>query len=396
MKRSHSRKVRHIGLLGIAGLIVLILVAASISALINLNLPTHSKVVDLLGSLEKTRLAEFIHLRQTLGNEVWPGWGEVDIPVIVYNEQYAFLIGYLDPPSGWIKMPSKEARGGSWEAVSGDQFDRQTYYRQQITDPNKTPECFTVLVGARWVATFQTMDYSEITFYDGMREGLPPIIREIFPYSLLWNTLAGESDAYITILAHESFHAYQAILNPAFFAKAEEVMHLEKNYPWDDKAQVDAWQKELDLLVDAAKADSNVEAAKLARRFLAQRDARRTQIGLSSELEDFERQREWLEGLAKYAELTIGRVAAITPGYESLPDLDDDPEFNHYNTRERFWTLQIDEVRQILNNEGEVRFYYSGFAQAVLLDRLQPGWKEPAVSEGVWLEDLLREAISQQ
>jgi hypothetical protein len=40
-----------------------------------------------------------------------------------------------------------------------------------------------------------------------------------------------------------------------------------------------------------------------------------------------------------------------------------------------------------------VRFYYSGFRQAVLLDRLMPGWKVRMWSEGIWLEDLLREAV---
>ena len=102
------------------------------------------------------------------------------------------------------------------------------------------------------------------------------------------------------------------------------------------------------------------------------------------ELADFERQREWLEGLAKYAELAIGRTASMTPGYEPLPDLNDDPDFNDYSTRERFWFQQLDQGRRILKNEGEVRLYYSGFAQAVVLDRLLPEWKIQALSEGVW------------
>ena len=42
--------------------------------------------------------------------------------------------------------------------------------------------------------------------------------------------------------------------------------------------------------------------------------------------------------------------------------------------------------------EGDGRFYYSGFAQAALLDRLLPGWKERAMLEGVWLDDLLKVA----
>ncbi len=38
-------------------------------------------------------------------------------------------------------------------------------------------------------------------------------------------------------------------------------------------------------------------------------------------------------------------------------------------------------------------FYYSGFAQGVLLDRLMPDWKARLWSEDAWLEDLLAEAV---
>ena len=53
----------------------------------------------------------------------------------------------------------------------------------------------------------------------------------------------------------------------------------------------------------------------------------------------------------------------------------------------------MNELKRMTNNEGEIRFYYSGMAQAVILDRLVPGWKDKAFAEGVYLEDLLRGAV---
>jgi hypothetical protein len=38
-----------------------------------------------------------------------------------------------------------------------------------------------------------------------------------------------------------------------------------------------------------------------------------------------------------------------------------------------------------------VRFYYTGMAQAMLLDRLHPGWHEQTLTDEVWLESLLDE-----
>jgi hypothetical protein len=44
-------------------------------------------------------------------------------------------------------------------------------------------------------------------------------------------------------------------------------------------------------------------------------------------------------------------------------------------------------------DEGETRFYYTGMAQAFLLDRLAPGWKERLWSSQAWLEEILAEAV---
>jgi hypothetical protein len=172
-------------------------------------------------------------------------------------------------------------------------------------------------------------------------------------------------------------------------------MVVQNKYPWKDPLQQDNWQVELDLLVDAAKADDKVKAEELAHQFLAQRDKRRQITGLNADLVSFERQREWLEGLAKYVELSSGLLASSASDYQWLPAMDTDPEFNGYQSRQKFWSRQLDQVRRTTNNEGEIRFYYSGFAQAVLLDKLLPGWKDKVIPEGTALEDLLRLAIAQ-
>ena len=190
----------------------LCLLAVAVSGLSNLNLPQQSKVLDHLSVLEKARLSEVIHLRHDLGDTTWPGWSQADIPLIVYNEQYAFLIGLPNPSAGWSKVPSLEARGGPWEVVPDDTFEGQSYYRTPITDPQKTPEGFTVRVGDHWVATFQTREYSQVDFYRGFRRDLPPIISNLVPVRLVWTLLMGKTDAYIAALEHESFHAYQGIV----------------------------------------------------------------------------------------------------------------------------------------------------------------------------------------
>jgi len=386
--------MKHVWRWIVGGLILLPLLAVAAAAASNLGLPDHSRVVERLSEVEKARLAELFHLRAALGDAVWPGWGEAEIPVIVHNEAYAFLVGYPGtPPDGWTMVPRNERRGGPWQVVPDDVFQGQPYYRQPLADRKKTPENFSVLVGDRWVATMQTYEYSKVAFYAGFREELPSLLRPIVPVRLLWMLLMGETETYIGGLAHEAFHAYQGTVAPDRLAAAEFAAPLEGQYPWENEAAEQAWQAELDALYAAVTAASDDEAAQYARQFLALRAERRASSALPANLADYERQREWLEGLAKYAELVLQREAGRSADYAPLPAIEGDPDFHAYRTRERFWSQQLGEVRRMTNRSGEVRFYYSGMAQAVLLDRFAPGWKEQAWSEGIWLEDLLAEAV---
>lgn len=388
------KRLPRILLSGLAALAILCLALVGILALSNRSLPVASQATNRLSAVDKARLAESTHLRRSLGDSVWPGWSGADIPVIISNEEYAFLVGYpADPPPGWVRMPQNEARGAAWEAVPGDAFEGNVYYRQRLPDPQISPENFTVLVGERWVATMYSKEHMEISFYAGLRQELPAFIRPIFPFRLAWGLLMDETDRYIGALEHEAFHAFQGIAAPERLADAEFANRSSSRYPWENDSFADAWVEEADLMVGAVRAQTTEQAAGLARQFLARRDQRRAAAGLAPDLVDYERQREWLEGLAKYAELNLVLAAASTPAYAPLPAVAEDPKFREYAAWERYWDGQLDEVRRTAGREGETRFYYSGLAQAVLLDRLAPGWKEQVFAEGVFLEDLLRQAV---
>jgi hypothetical protein len=387
MKKRSRRIIQYL----LAGSFLAVIAALVVSALINRTFPARSQIVDRLSPLAKAHLAEVIHLRQSLGDAVWPGWGQKDIPVVAYNEEYAFLVSYPDPPAGWVKMPQRVARGGRWVPVPDDAFEGQLYYRQYLPSRDITPENFTVKVGERWVAAIQTREYARIAFYNGFRKQIPAWLRAVFPYPLVWNLLMGETEDYICAVEHEAFHSLQGIMAPSRLEQGETAIRFEAGYPWDNSALNTAWQEEMDLLVQAARAPSDGRASELAQQFLAARDKRRESFAFNPDLVNCERQREWLEGLAKYAELSIGRLAGRTPGYQPVSALKADSDFKNYTTRERFWSYQFDEARRIMGRPGDTRFYYSGMAQAAVLDRLLPRWKERIFDEGVALEDMMRE-----
>lgn len=386
--------MRRMVLGAIAGLLVLCLLLAAVMTLLNRGLPTGSAVVERLSDLDKARLAEATHLRQTIGDQVWPGWGQVDIPLITYNEEYVFLVGYPNPPPGWRKVPSGQAMGGLWEPTPLDAFDGQTYYRQQLPGPGKTPQAFTVRVGDRYVASLPTKDWMTIGLTQQIRKDLPPLVNQVFPYQVFTQMLLGGSDGYISALAHESFHAYVGMTVPDRLAAAETATRQEARYPWGAAGFQAAWQEELNVLAEAATTMSTRQVEESTRRFLALRQVRRAAAGLDPELVDYERQREWSEGLAKYVELLSWREAGLTPGYRPVPGLANDPDFKQYADHKQRWTGQVEQIKRMAG-DGDARFYYSGLAQAAVLDSVAPEWKTRIFDPGVWLEDLLQQAVGQ-
>lgn len=376
-------------------LIILLLLLVAASAASNLFFPTASESVAQLSAAEKARLAEAIHLREVQGNTIWPGFGDVEIPIVVYNEAYAFLVNYGgEPPTGWVLPLSGEQQGTEWELVPGEDFFDTPYYRQPLAG-DVTPQAFTVRLGEQWAASLPTKEWSRISLAKTIRADMPSWLRPLVPYSLVTQLFLGDSDKYVSILTHESFHAYIGIRAERHLINAEEVARQqEAAYPWEDALNCTAWQDELDTLVAALQAGSREETMRLSRQFLEIRQIRRDDCRLATRLIDYEQQREWLEGLAKYVEMEAWRQGATAQRYTPHPATGRLNDFHDYEGYQRAWNREVDQIARMAGDEGDGRFYYSGMAQAALLDRLMPNWKMGALTGGTTLEGLLDAAVN--
>jgi hypothetical protein len=307
------------------------------------------KPIPSTGKLEpsdKTALTEALQLKADLGDEVWPGFGNAEIPAIVYDDEFEYLIGFSNPPA-------------PWEIVAGDECQGRPYFRR----PAREPQSFAVNVGDRWAGSLSTL---------GRMNRKIPI--KLGP------------DWYGLGLLHELFHAFQAETNPKKFAAAREAYASEIRYPFKSVEFAAAWNAEGAALSRALKASDSAGMTAAAGEFLRIRDSRRADAGLAPELVFFEQRLEWLEGLAKYAETRADESAVARADQEAYarfrPGL-------HFLVRADFARLASSLGRQ----EGDLRFYLSGMAIARLLDRLDPRWKGRAFEDGIELEDLLRSAI---
>jgi len=382
--------------------IILVLMGACVgliglSAIINLFVPDHSRQPDNLSEYDLASIYETEHLRQQLGDQVFPGFGTQEIPTLVFNEGNAFLVGVSDPAPGWIKVPQELQRGEKWQLMPAlEKFPGEVFYRTSY-DPNQEPDAFTVRVGDTYVASLPSSEWFKLDLMNQFRKDLPAFLKPIFPYSLVASIFFPNTDTYLSMIQHESFHAFQAVWAQARFVQAEKdgFQWVEK-YPWGNEPGIDAWQQELDILQTALKSETSEEARLLVQDFLELREKRRTMMLLSPELIHYENQREWVEGMARYAELETWRLASQDSGYQPVVEMKIDRKFKEYTTFETRWSREVDQITRMAEDVGDGRFYYSGMAQAYLLDRLLPSWKSMLVENPMLnLEDLLKQALSE-
>lgn len=365
------------------GLLLVVLLFAGI-ALYNQTLPTSSPEVSELSREEQARLSEVTHLRKLLGNRVWPGWGEMEIPLLVYNEEYAFLAGIDQPGTGWMRVPySDSVEGGAWEQVPGGD-----YYRQVLPASGATPQAFIVKNGDRFAASMTTKAWTRIRMVRMIKGELPGVLSPFVPYGVF--LMAFNSDWHISAILHESFHVLQARQAYERLVEAERSTAMESSYPWENTGLREQWVKERELLAEAMESENSDRLRELTGTWLEIRDSRREQV--SPALVDYERQREWLEGLAKYAEIQIWLEAGRSETYSPVPAMDRVPDFDHYREAASHRQQEISQLKSNLQFDDTI-FYYSGWAQAELLDRLDADWKTGALEPGVFLDEMIRDQL---
>jgi hypothetical protein len=193
-----------------------------------------------------------------------------------------------------------------------------------------------------------------------------------------------ETDQYGAMVLHETFHAFQARMCEKRFQRALATYRAEKAYPFQNKDFARAWTEEGAALAAAVEAGTANATTDSVRRFLSLRDTRRQAAALSADAVDYERELEWLEGLGKYVETKFYELAAKNETFAAG---------NRFRPSRFYWSDAMQLKGMLGANQGDLRFYLSGNAQARLLDRLAPGWKTHAMDDGVYLEDLLRKAV---
>ena len=230
---------------------------------------------------------------QQFGPQVWPGWSAA--PVLL-------RAGAADTLLGWPGVPPPE-----FQRVVSLSFDQLPVYRR-ADHLVPVPAATAWPLGHTWVLALPTL----------------PEFQQAVDAALGRNVVTLDDAAYVRAAVHEGFHAYQfSVLKghlPAFGAadEAPVLARLGASPLLTGQLTLEA-----QALRRALGAPTQLEAREAGQMFLRLRAGRRARQ--SADVPAVERQLEWTEGLARYAEVGVARRAgqgSSDPWPAFLSDLD--------------------------------------------------------------------------
>jgi hypothetical protein len=291
------------------------------------------------------------------GDQVWPGWGASQIPLLIRAGEFDLLIGHPSPPQGFSLLPDSTVA------------DQPVYRYAGHLVP--VPAATAWKVGGIWSVAVPTRQEFQQAIDEQLGEGVVQL----------------NAANYIRAVVHEAFHAYAMTVIrgdvPNFGADVDERDMIQRlsTLPELDKQ----YTAEGQALVKALQGPDDQAAREAASEFLRLRRARRAG---DQAVSAYEQLTEWLEGLARYADVAMMQRAGEAT-YTPL-----DPAVSYPATDES-WQQFLDQLANpAASPDGfRGRYFLLGAGQAFLLDRSMPGWKTRVLSEKLALEDLLEEAV---
>lgn len=196
------------------------------------------------------------------------------------------------------------------------------------------------------------------------------------------NTASKTSTPWLITLMHEHFHQLQNA-QPGYF-QAVEALGLSRGdttgmwmlnypFPYEKPETAQAFAKLRDLLLNAVNEPDKNRFEGRSKQYL---QARKTFFAqLSSDDRKYFGFQLWQEGIARYTQIKAAEAAAQyqpTADYMALSDFE---PFSAYAAKARAETLN--ELKQANLTEWKRMALYSfGAAEGLLLDRLNPMWKD--------------------
>jgi hypothetical protein len=318
-------------------------------------------------------LREAFQLVNTVGNELWPGWVRSPLTVVIIHEDHEYL----------INSPT------DWEPTGGFELTEQRFIGQPIHRRPRT---------------------------------LPHALRAAFPIAGLpsavvgaWRPAEESPNEWAVTLVHEWFHVLQMTRGEE--TKVGELRigdgvypSLQLDYPfaYGDRDIGHAIHLLGSALYDFWSRSRTLPRA-MQRTFVAETSWAALQnletivsLKYGDDAYNYFRYQTWKEGVARYTQVRVSLLAADfedkgrfyqQPGFAALQGSMSYARLWEEVSRTNYWLMRTSSGDQ---GGDPTSFYGIGHGLAELLDAINPTWKERYFDQGVWLDDLVAEAMNSQ
>jgi hypothetical protein len=301
--------------------------------------------------IDRIRLAEVFRLGESLGPQVWKDWNKAPFAVILVTPETEFLIRH--------PQPSQDFTAIGYDSL----LKSDVYFRKRQFPPNL-------------LATFPAVN------------GLSTVV-----VGQAENTSKKTSTPWVITVLHEHFHQLQD-MQPNIYQdlNALNLSHgdttgmwmLNFPFPYDSPAVKPHFVLLTNLLSEALQTKNKTEFTAKVSAYLKAREELQKLISpddyryLSLQL--------WKEGIARYTEGRIAKLAAAT--YKPTKEFRALKDFTSFeNAAKQITEATLKELTAYkLEKEKRELFYSFGASEGLLLDRLNPGWQNRYFADKFYLE----------
>lgn len=293
-----------------------------------------------LPGADRIRIAEAFRVADALGNQVWSEWDKAPFAVLLVTKEYEFLIRHPKPSDDFTLI--------------GDDalLKHKVWYRKRQFSP-------------QFLATFPAVGGIS-TIVIGQRE----------------NTNVRNSTHWVITVLHEHFHQlqytkprYQPTVDALGLAKGDQtgMWMLNFPFPYTTPAVKDGYAMLVQALASALRAR---DQADFPQKVAAYTEAKRKFRMLLKEDEyKYFLFQTWQEGIARYTEYRLAKVAADeympTKEFQSLPDYHSFRD----EARDLFNGIENGLSKLPLDIAKREVVYAFGAAEGLVLDIARPDWR---------------------
>jgi hypothetical protein len=305
--------------------------------------------------IDRIRLAEAFRLSDTLSERVWKSWKNVTCATLLVTPEYEFLVRHPRPSEDFTLI-------GYDSLLKGDVYSRKRQF------------------SINFLAAFPAVGGIS-TVVIGQAE----------------NTNKKTSTPWVVTVLHEHFHQLQESQSN-YFAEVE-ALNLSRGdntgmwmlnyaFPYDSHEVIQQFANMTQLLSDTLQSKTQPEFSKNLAAYLAERQ--KLKEVLSSDDYKYFSFQIWKEGIARYTEYRVAKLAA--------EDSEPDKQFRALKDFESYETVANQIKSSILNelstyrieNDKRELFYSIGGGEGLLLDKVNPNWQDRYFEDKFYIENYFK------